>query len=123
MSNQTLVDEVRRVGRVDWYNPKRGFGFLRTLIGKDGVELEENVFAHVSNLRLSDVGNQAYKKLSKYDVVEFSLARGEEGRLQALDITGVTRGPLPCQGASYVPMVRYGGRRSSSKNDDEGEEH
>ena len=122
MTGQALIDEVRRVGRVDWYNPKRGFGFLRTLIGRDDGELEENVFAHVSNLRLSEVGNQAYKKLSKYDVVEFSLARGEEGRLQAMDITGVKRGPLPCQGASYVPMVRYGGRRSAPKDDDEDHE-
>ena len=38
MSNNTsqeLVDNNRRIGRVEWYNPKRGFGFITTLIGEE----------------------------------------------------------------------------------------
>ena len=119
MSNNTsqeLVDNNRRIGRVEWYNPKRGFGFITTLIGEEGKDLEDNVFVHVSNLVLNEVGNQAYKKLNKFDVVEFNLGRTEDGKFQAVNITGVRNGPLPCQGTTYMPMVvRYGGNSNNGR--------
>jgi CspA family cold shock protein len=63
-------------GTVKWFNPTKGFGFIRTKGRK------EDVFVHVS-----DVINSGYEKLYEKDIVEFELVEDDNGRAQATNIT------------------------------------
>jgi CspA family cold shock protein len=63
-------------GTVKWFNPNKGFGFIRTKGRRD------DVFVHVS-----DVINSGYEKLYEKDIVEFEVVEDAYGRAQATNIT------------------------------------
>jgi CspA family cold shock protein len=54
-------------GRVKWFNPKKGYGFIATADGRD-------VFVHYSSI----TGN-GYKTLAEGDPVSFDIVDGEKG--------------------------------------------
>lgn len=64
------------VGRVKWFNNKKGFGF---------VEYKENldIFVHYSSIMI-----EGYKTLSEGQMVEFDLVETEKG-LQAKNVKEV----------------------------------
>ena len=64
------------VGRVKWFNNKKGFGF---------IEYKENldIFVHYSSIMI-----EGYKTLSEGQMVEFDLVETEKG-LQAKNVTEV----------------------------------
>lgn len=64
------------VGRVKWFNNKKGFGF---------IEYKENldIFVHYSSIMI-----EGYKTLSEGQMVEFDLVETEKG-LQAKNIKEV----------------------------------
>lgn len=61
------------VGRVKWFNNKKGFGF---------IEYKENldIFVHYSSIMI-----EGYKTLSEGQMVEFDLVETEKG-LQAKNV-------------------------------------
>ena len=61
------------VGRVKWFNNKKGFGF---------IEYKENldIFVHYSSIMI-----EGYKTLSEDQMVEFDLVETEKG-LQAKNV-------------------------------------
>lgn len=61
-------------GRVKWFGPARGFGFL---IGDDGKEY----FVH-----FKDINMQGYKTLSEGQKVQFNLKEVEKG-IAACNVT------------------------------------
>ena len=54
-------------GRVKWFNPEKGFGFIEREGGKD-------VFVHFSAIRM-----EGFKTLEQGDEVEFEIVEGERG--------------------------------------------
>ncbi len=55
------------VGKVKWFNPRKGYGFIAASDGRD-------VFVHYS-----DIGGGGFKALAEGDEVSFDLTEGEKG--------------------------------------------
>ena len=54
-------------GKVKWFNPRKGYGFIATSDGRD-------VFVHYSS-----ISGQGYKSLDEGDSVSFDIVEGEKG--------------------------------------------
>ncbi|MHC4293452.1 MAG: cold-shock protein [Planctomycetota bacterium] len=61
-------------GKVKWFNPKKGYGFISTTDGRD-------IFVHYSN-----ISGDGYKSLDQGDTVKFDVVEGEKG-LRAENVT------------------------------------
>ncbi|HEX7714905.1 MAG TPA: cold-shock protein [Bacillota bacterium] len=61
-------------GKVKWFNPGKGFGFIETEGGAD-------VFVHFSAIQMD-----GYKTLEEGQTVEFDIIQGERGP-QAANVT------------------------------------
>ena len=55
------------IGHVKWFNPEKGFGFIRQENGED-------VFVHYSAIQ-----SQGYKSLDENQKVEFDVTQGPKG--------------------------------------------
>jgi cold shock protein len=54
-------------GKVKWFNPKKGYGFITTEDGRD-------IFVHFSN-----ISNEGFKNLSTNALVSFDIVESEKG--------------------------------------------
>jgi len=54
-------------GKVKWFNPRKGFGFIATTDGRD-------IFVHYSS-----ISGDGYKTLVEGDPVTFDIVEGEKG--------------------------------------------
>ena len=54
-------------GKVKWFNPKKGYGFIATEDGRD-------IFVHYAN-----ISSDGYKMLAEGDPVSFDIVEGEKG--------------------------------------------
>jgi CspA family cold shock protein len=54
-------------GKVKWFNPRKGYGFIATPDGRD-------VFVHYSS-----IGGEGFKTLDEGDAVTFDVVEGEKG--------------------------------------------
>jgi cold shock protein len=54
-------------GKVKWFNPRKGYGFIATPDGRD-------IFVHYSN-----IGGEGFKTLDEGDAVTFDVVEGEKG--------------------------------------------
>lgn len=54
-------------GKVKWFNPRKGYGFIGTTDGRD-------VFVHYSS-----IASEGFKTLKEGDSVLFEVAEGEKG--------------------------------------------
>ncbi|MEW5786135.1 MAG: cold-shock protein [Bacillota bacterium] len=63
-------------GRVKWFNPEKGYGFIEVEDGKD-------VFVHYSEIK-----EEGFKTLEEGQVVEFDIVEGNRGP-QAANVTKV----------------------------------
>jgi CspA family cold shock protein len=54
-------------GKVKWFNPRKGYGFIGTTDGRD-------VFVHYSS-----IASEGFKTLAEGDSVLFDVAEGEKG--------------------------------------------
>jgi len=54
-------------GKVKWFNPRKGYGFIATDDGRD-------VFVHYANIE-----GDGYKSLAEGDTVSFDIVEGEKG--------------------------------------------
>jgi len=61
------------VGHVKWFNPEKGFGFIRQENGED-------VFVHFSAIQ-----GEGFKTLAEGERVEFDVTKGPKG-LQAANV-------------------------------------
>ena len=118
MSNSATLQE-RQVGHVKWFNNKAGYGFI-TMKKDNGEDLD--IFTHYSTIKMKD--NQ-YRYLVQGEYVEFNMtdATNSEHQYQAMDVTGISGGPLMCetrQIARNVSTVRKPRRETHTKeNSDE----
>ena len=82
----------RRVGQVKWFNNKAGYGFI-TITDND---VPKDIFTHYSTIQVT---NSQYKYLIQGEYVEFDLvdSTNDSHEVQAVNITGLNRGPLMCE--------------------------
>jgi len=67
-------------GKVKWFNPRKGYGFIATADGRD-------VFVHYSS-----ISGQGYKSLDEGDSVSFDIVEGEKG-LRAENVVAKSASP------------------------------
>jgi len=79
-------------GKVKWFAPKKGYGFIETEEGKD-------VFVHHSAIKMD-----GYRSLNKGDKVRFETAEDEKG-IKAQDVVVIEAAPVE------------GGREGAKKED------
>jgi cold shock CspA family protein len=81
----------RQLGIVKWFNNKAGFGFV-TMLGDESTD----VFVHHSGV---SVDREQYKYLVQGEYVEFNLSKSENNdhEWQAINVSGVQKGPLMCE--------------------------
>lgn len=54
-------------GKVKWFNPRKGYGFIATTDGRD-------IFVHYSS-----ISSDGYKTLNEGDPVTFEIVEGDKG--------------------------------------------
>lgn len=82
-------------GKVKWFDPKKGFGFI---VGPEG----QDVFVHFSQIQ-----SEGFRSLKDGEEVEYELVEGEKG-FQARDVmrTGAsTSSPSPSSSAPSAPSA------------------
>ena len=62
-------------GTVKWFNPEKGYGFISQ---KDG----EDLFVHLSEIKMD-----GFKTLDEGSAVQFDVTTGQNGKLQASNVT------------------------------------
>ena len=62
-------------GTVKWFNPEKGYGFISQEGGED-------LFVHWSEIQMD-----GYKTLDEGQAVEFEITQGDNGKLQASNVT------------------------------------
>jgi len=72
-------------GKVKWFNPRKGYGFIGTVDGRD-------VFVHYSSITAD-----GFKTLGEGDTVQFDIVEGEKG-LRATNV--VPKAPSEEQASS-----------------------
>eukprot|EP00210_Caulerpa_lentillifera_P009395 g8957.t1 len=73
--DDTSLSRVR--GVVKWFNSVKGFGFITPDSGG------EDLFVHQTNIQA-----QGFRSLREGESVEFEIARGQDGRTRAVNVTG-----------------------------------
>ena len=81
------------MGRVKWFNGKKGFGFISVL---DGEHKGKEVFVYHEHIK---VDKEQYRYLVNGDYVSFALKKetGDKYEFSAGDVTGICEGPLMCE--------------------------
>jgi len=64
-------------GKVKWFNPDKGYGFVEQESGED-------LFVH-----FSEIQGEGFKTLEEGAEVEFDIAQGQNGRMQATNVRKV----------------------------------
>ena len=101
-SNEIYPSSIlRHTGRVKWFNPKNGYGFITPIKIEGDPEIGGDVFVHHSSLSVS---NDQYRYLIIGEYVDFFLERSNNNthQFQSVDVTGIRRGPLMCE-TRFVP--------------------
>jgi CspA family cold shock protein len=71
-------------GKVKWFNPRKGYGFIGTPDGRD-------VFVHYSS-----IASEGFKTLDEGDTVLFDVIEGEKG-LRATNVVPKPAEPKPAE--------------------------
>ena len=80
---------MRQRGRIKWFNPDKGYGFIE-------VPGERDVFVHWSAIQM-----QGFKTLDEGEEVEFGLVQSDRGP-QAANVTRVGGGGAAATGEGEV---------------------
>lgn len=80
----------RHLGRCKWFDERKGYGFI---VVCDGPSANSDVFVHYKDLK--PLVNTR-KSLRKGEYVNMKLTEREDGKSQAVEVTGVLGGPLMC---------------------------
>ena len=79
---------TQNLGRIKWFNNRKGFGFLTD------CETNDDIFVHFSAIQTPD---DVYKSLIEGEYVQYQPGTDKDGKSVALNVTGVAGGPLLCQ--------------------------
>lgn len=96
-----MAEEKRHLGKVKWFNPRSGFGFVTR------VDDDSDVFVHHSGLMPN---NECFKTLYTGEYVEMDITTDEHGKHFASNVRGPKGGDLMCE--RYVKSERERPERS-----------
>ena len=109
----TNVENTSYVGRVNWFNRKKGFGFINVV--SPGTELTNtDVFFH-----FSEISTKNYKIVYPGEYVSFTLGVNDsdgQNRSICKDITGVYGNDLLTDNVKYSYRVTEKRNNSNSNN-------
>lgn len=110
-STDTTVNTTseRVLGLVKWF--QGGFGFVTNF------ETKEDVFVHHSSITTTV---DCWKLLYPGEYVDFTLGTMEDGKSQAVNVTGVRNGPLRCETLSLLRQERDAYNRENRTDTQEG---
>ena len=99
----------RVLGLVKWF--QGGFGFVTNF------DTKEDVFVHHSSVTTTV---DCWKLLYPGEYVDFSVGTMEDGKSQAVNVTGVRGGPLRCETLSLLRQEREEYNRENRTDTQEG---
>ena len=99
----------RFLGLVKWF--QGGFGFVTNF------DTKEDVFVHHSSISATV---DCWKMLYPGEYVDFSLGTMEDGKSQAVNVTGVRSGPLRCETLSLLRQEREEYNRDNRNDSQDG---
>jgi CspA family cold shock protein len=70
-----------KTGTVKWFNPKKGFGFIKQ---EDGTDL----FVHFSAINM-----EGFKTLRSGEEVQYEVGENSDGKVQASNVTKIGEAP------------------------------
>ena len=82
------MSEIKYTGNVQWFNKRRGFGFIKVVDPNSELH-DKEFFCHYSN-----INSDNYKTLFPGEYVSFNLMDNDDGRKVCINITGINNGPL-----------------------------
>jgi cold shock CspA family protein len=103
----TSTDRV--LGLVKWF--QGGFGFVTNF------ETKEDVFVHHSSVTTTV---ECWKMLYPGEYVDFSVGTMDDGKSQAVNVTGVRGGPLRCETLSLLRQEREEYNRDNQSTEQDG---
>jgi len=112
-SNDMDVENTSYVGRVNWFNRKKGFGFI-TVVTPDTELTNTDVFFH-----FSEISTENYKILYPGEYVSFTLGVNDsngENRSICKGITGVYGNDLLTDNVKYSYRVTEKRNNNSNNN-------
>ena len=83
-----------------WFN-RKGYGFIN-VITPDSEHVGNDLFIHLSGINISNGG---YKSLYPGEYVSFDLDKGQDGRLNCINVTGIHGGPLLVEHSDYLILL------------------
>lgn len=87
---------ARNTGIVDWFNVRKGFGFIKVIRDDDMNDI--SVFCHQSNI--SPKRDATFRKLFPGEYVSFEIKKTDD-KTEAVSIKGIGGGPLLIDNESY----------------------
>ena len=105
----SVSDLSKLIGKVNWFNRKKGYGFI-TCVTPDNQLINEDIFFHYSSIKTDN-----FKTLYPGEYVSFSLGTNDkdgETKNICLDITGVYGGPLLTDNTTH--SIRVTEKRNNS---------
>lgn len=88
------VTQTSVIGRVKWFNPKQGYGFITVT---EGTHSGEDIFVHHSAIQ---VNKEQFKYLVQGEYVHFQMQDAPEESEHshiAVNVSGVSGGKLMCE--------------------------
>jgi CspA family cold shock protein len=110
-TQQSSISEERYTGRVEWFNSRKGYGFI------NDVNSENSYFVHYDGITVS--GND-YKKLFPGEYVSFSLMTAES-KTSCVDVRGINNGPLLTENQYNFKVFPKRSFQESGENDQSSE--
>lgn len=84
-------DEERRRGYIHMVDEEKGYGFVTIQTGFEPSDQRSDIFIHITDFRDS-IDNREFARLKTYEeIIEFTLIRNEEGKVQAKDAVVLER--------------------------------
>jgi CspA family cold shock protein len=98
----SVSDISKLIGKVNWFNRKKGYGFI-TCVTPENKLINEDIFFHYSSIKTDN-----FKTLYPGEYVSFILGTNDkDGKTKniCLDITGVYGGPLLTDNTTHTIRV------------------
>lgn len=103
------------IGRIKWFNNKKGFGFL------SNCETNEDVFVHHTGIKLGEEALNSdvniFKTVIEGEYVSYQKKMDNEQRSVAKNVTGIMGGPLLCENVNKKIFIS---NRHTEKHSEEG---
>jgi cold shock CspA family protein len=108
-------EDERQIGRIKWFNNKKGFGFLSNCL------TNEDVFIHHTGIKLSEESLNSdvniFKTVIEGEYVSYEKQTDSAGRSVAKNVSGIMGGPLLCENVNKKIFIS---NRHTEKNSSEG---